>query len=277
MKINNLDCCKPKRRNQAFSGESLTSGKPENKKIYYKHFYEVPKEDVYNRSVMRAAKKAQNSGKMRIFRALPLISAALVGTSFAITQPGKLTEKLIEGLGFSIIMGMGQKTSLIKDKNIEQTQNEEGEGKTTSQDFKKSVIESGVVLASTMALLTAGVYALKGGKKLLDKLIPGAKENIKKIVSKDLQSLGNEINSSKLAKFSDNKINPFFEKHEILSDILPIATVISGAAGVSAGQAKLAQSIEKDFQRNIYFDYSNVRHAQKEARARFDKVDAKEF
>ena len=81
--------------------ESLRDSLSQNKGAKrYKHYEELSDDVLCARSIIKAHQEVEKSGKMRMFKAIPAISTAIITTSIAITQPGKLAAKAGAGLGF---------------------------------------------------------------------------------------------------------------------------------------------------------------------------------
>jgi hypothetical protein len=75
------------------------------------------------RSVLKANKDVQESNKMRLFKAMPELTTILLGTTIALTQPGKLAAKAGAGLGFLVLTSaLCAGSNAISDK-FEKTQN----------------------------------------------------------------------------------------------------------------------------------------------------------
>jgi len=267
MKINNIDCCKPKRR-LSFQSESRSNASG-SKKITYKHYWEMSQEDLYKRSVVRAGKKAEKSGKMRIFRALPLIGTSIIGASLALTQPGKTTSKIAAGLGF-----------LVFEKGLEDiykgsSKAYDNADETTKAGLGKESLAKGGLFALTGATMLMGsAIAAKGGKNIFSNL---SNSKTGKVIVKEVQKLKDEINTSKIGNILENTVDPFFEKHKTLSFLLPLTTMVAASLGVNKAQGKLASEINKTFTDDIQANYIKGRKSQMQMKAKFDKIDAKEI
>ena len=97
---NTTNCCKP-RKLTTFTG-SENSDKA-SRKVRYKHYEQMSDENLKLKSVLKAHREVQESSKMRLFKAMPEITTALIGTSLALAQPGKLAAKAGAGLGFLVL------------------------------------------------------------------------------------------------------------------------------------------------------------------------------
>jgi hypothetical protein len=107
MKINNISkCCKPRKASN-FTGNELTDNS--NKPMRFKHYEQMSHEDLCAYSIKKAHSEVMNSRKNKVREALPQITAALIGTSFAIAQPGKLSDKAKTGLGYFVLYNVVSK------------------------------------------------------------------------------------------------------------------------------------------------------------------------
>ena len=115
MQINEITkCCKPK----AMSSFKRCNASPDEGRVRYKHLETAPDEVLISRSIMKAHKEVANSGKMRLYKSLPAITTGIIATSLAITQPGKLSVKAAQGLGFlALSKGVDIASDIISKKS----------------------------------------------------------------------------------------------------------------------------------------------------------------
>lgn len=246
-----LKCCKPNRF-ISFKSEDL---KHSQGKAQYKHYEQMDDDVLALRSVIKAHKEVQNSNKMRLFKALPEITTALVGTTIALAQPGKLAAKAGAGLGFlaltKLIGAAGDKVIENKKQNKEQKPN------------TRKVLLTTAKVALGAAAVALGAVALKHSK------IPA-------FLQKEASQLAGEINNTKLGKLVENKLLPFTKKHskvvEVLGNVLPFGII--GASALT--QVKLGDSLSKNLKEKATFNYTKGKLIQQEARAHFDSIDAQE-
>ena len=98
MEITNISKCHKPYHSGTFKGSENVKGK-----VRYKHFEQLSDDVLSVRSILKAHKEVENSNKMRAFKAIPTLTTALIGTSIAIAQPGKLSKKMSAGLGFLML------------------------------------------------------------------------------------------------------------------------------------------------------------------------------
>ena len=247
--INNAtNCCKP-RKLTTFTG-SENSDKA-GRKVRYKHYEQMSDENLKLKSVLKAHREVQESSKMRLFKAMPEITTALIGTSLALAQPGKLAAKAGAGLGFLVL-------SDVLCKGVEVLSNKtENEQKETSP--LKTIAKVGLGLVG-VALAAKGVKSTKAYK------------NVSKFVKKEANQLAQEINNSKIGKFVEEKIVPFTKKHSTKFSLAPYAMI----AGSALAQLKLSDSLSNDIKEKASLNYQKGKLIQQQARAHFDSIDAQE-
>ena len=257
MQINSLTNCSKPRFFKTFTGNE-NSAKPR-----YKHYEQMSDEVLGMRSIIKAHHEVEQSGKMKLFKAMPGIATALIGTSIAMTQPGKFSAKAATGLGF---LAISQGTSAIVntvDQLVDKKANKENK-KTNST--KQKVI--GILAATTASTIaTVGVIAsVKNAKKL---------EPIKKFLSKEANQMANELNATKVGKFVNEKFNPFIEKHALAKATTFLAPAITLAAGIGT-QLGLAKSLSKDLKEKANENYVKGKFIQEIARKDFESINATE-
>ena len=264
---NNYNCRKPSNR-MVFKGNEESG--LQRKKVRYKHFEQMEDSVLKAHSVARAYQSTQESGKMRLFKAIPGITATIIGTSLALSQPGKLSAKAARGLGFLVLLKGADKIS----QSVYDSFNKKSNNETKD---KKALIKDSAIKFATAALACTGavigsLLLLKGGKSLLNKVNP----NISKFFKGEAKTLAKEINNSKVGKYFEKNINPFISKHQhkfdAASDIIPF---IAAFAGIKA-QDKLGQSLSKDLCIKAKENYEKGKIVQQLAKEKFDEIEAQE-
>lgn len=225
-----------------------------NRKPVYKKYYELNDTELAARSINKAMRTAQKSGKMQLLKALPFIATSVAATSLAISQPGKLSSKVNTGLGF---LALASGIDLLTEKFNNISKNK----KTSSDEKRKTALKA---LAATCIATMGAVKLTKNNK-------------VGKFIKNEISQFAKEIDSTKLAKFTEKKINPFLKNHKVLDFalgfVLPFVTVYK----TNALSNKLANSIDKDFQKNVALNFAKGKEIQKIARAHFDSIEAKEI
>lgn len=226
------------------------------RKTRYKHFEQLDDSAIMTRSIVKAHNDVKNSSKMRAYKAIPSIATGIIATSLALTQPGKLSAKAAVGLGFlALSAGIDGITEAINSH------------KNKTQDEK----------SKTFALL-GGITALGAGALALAKGMDNGKafNGIKKFFSKEASKLSEEINSTKLANFTDKHINPFIEKHPY--GALAGAVATTAITGIASGIAsnKLMLDISEDIKNKATDNFKKAKTIQQIAREHFDSIDAVE-
>lgn len=264
---NNLNCCKPRRQN-SFKGHEESS--PHNRKVRYKHFEQMDDNVLGAHSVARAYKSVEKSGKMRLYKAIPMIAATVIGTGLALSQPGKLSAKAAKGLGFLVLAkGVGEICDSVNETIEEKFVPKNNEVKN---NVKKTALKIAATIGSCALLAVGAVAALKGGNKILNKCAPGVLNFFKTEAS----LLSSEINNSKIGKFVEKTLNPFISKNQnkfnMASDVLPFLAVFAGIFT----QDKLSKSMSKDLVKKAEVNFNNGKIIQQIAREKFDAIDAQE-
>ena len=216
-------------------------------------------------SIAKANQTVKKSGKMQILKAMPAITTALIGTSLALTQPGKLSAKAATGLGFLVASKALSETYDTVSNTVDR--------KATDKNPKQKISTKLGAYATSVVALTLGAIAItKGSKALFNKALKPAG----KFIKKEAQQLANEINNTKLAKFVDNTLNPFIEKHpkatKAFSILAPIGALIAGCST----QINLAKDISKDFKKEANKNFIKGKLIQDIARKEFDSINALE-
>ncbi len=256
--INRIDC-NPKRISFTNKGESNSS----KEKVRYKHYEEMNDDVLKLRSIINAHREVEKSGKMRFFKAIPAITTGLIGLSIGLTQPGKLSSKLASGLGFLALVGIGNglfnKIDNVIDKKY-------AKNKKANQ-YKKPMEKLGYYLVGT-SLLVAGLLNIK---KLanIEKLKP-----VSNFISKEANTLAEEINSTKLAQKVDETLNPFMQRHKDTNMTLSILSpfLILGASALTG--VKTADSLSNDIKEKAEYNYNKGKIVQALAKKHFDSLDA---
>ena len=246
--INTTNCCKP-RRFGTFTGNE--NSEKTGRRVRYKHYEQMSDEALKLRSVLKAHKDVQESNKMRLFKAMPEITTALIGTSIALAQPGKLAAKAGAGLGFLVL------TDVIC----------KGAELITKHSLKDKDEYSPLEAVAKVGLAVAGTaLAIKGVKstKVFDKA--------SKFIKKEATQLAKEINETKLGKFVEEHVAPFTQKHATKFSLAPYGVIAASALG----QIQLSKGLSKDIKEQASLNYQKGKLIQKEARAHFDSIDAEE-
>ncbi len=230
MKVNLIDCCKPKRKfSPAFSGNSEEK-KP---RILVKHYETMPDDVLERLSLIKAQAQVEKSAKMRVLKAIPLVGATILTTSIALSQPGKLSAKAANGLGFLALTGIATKLANFVNK------------KNEAKDNKEAALRSMAAIGGVFI----GAAALAKGKDVVSKALP----NLTNFISKDATKLANEIDTSKFGDFFNKTINPILEKDKsklalALTPVATLATSLLAGFGLSKGIAKdLSQKAKENY------------------------------
>ena len=167
------------------------NSREQKRNVRYKHYEQMDDKTLKAYSIARAYKKTQNSSKMHLLRAIPLIATTLIGTSLALSQPGKLSAKAAIGLGFLTLAKSTNEISDVVDEVIDEKFVTQKQDKNTN--IKKNLLKLGATLTTVLAVAGAGAFAVKNGKKLLTKIAPKTTNFFKGEVSQ----LTREINNTK--------------------------------------------------------------------------------
>ena len=266
MQINNLNCCKP-RKFMNFKGHEETA--QQRRKPRYKHYEQMSDNVLEAYSVMHAHKSVEKSGKMRLFKAIPLIATTIIGTSLALSQPGKLSAKAIVGLGF---LTLAKSANDISD-TVNDVIDKKFDNRQKNANTKKSLLKIGSTIATCAAVAVGSIALVKSGKKVLNGINP----NVANFFKGEATKLASEIDETKLGKFVENTLNPFISKHEnkinIIADTIPFVT----AFGAITAQSKLSKSLSKDFRKTAQETFLKGKMIQQVAKQNFDSVDAQEI
>ncbi len=249
MQINNIaltadKCIKPHRLT-GFEGNNNSTNK---RKVRYKHYEELSDDVLKARSIIKAHQDVQNGGKMRLYKALPAIATGIVTTSLAITRPGKLSDKLVTGLGFLATLAGFRAINDIafSDKDTER---------------KKGFATLGALTAIGIGISAVGKNA-------------GNTKSVSKFLTKEAKQLAKEINKTKLAKYSNDFIEPLIEKRPKLAAVTPLITVAAASVGNAFASVGLLKGISKDISTKACQNYEKGKLIQQIARNHFDSVDA---
>ncbi len=270
MQINNLlNCCKPRH-----FGNSATESCPEGKRLRYKHYEEMDNDTLSKLCLKKAYDTAQNSKKMRIRNLIPALAVGAIGTSVAITQPGKLANKLAYGLGFlAITGGVGALSKKVTSLADEIGSVKKGNGKDDSANKKAARFG---FTAGFLAMGTA-LLALCSAPKLMASMATKHPQNkLIRFIASEKDKLAAEINDSKLGKFVENKLNPFLKKNPKTEKALDIFAPIAAVLGFVPIYSKLTKSISDDIRKNATDNFFKAKLIQKKAKEHFDKIEAQE-
>jgi len=247
MKINSI------KNNYNMSPGSFVGEK--NRKPVYKKYYELNDTELAARSINKALKTAENSGKMHLLNALPLITTSITAISLGISQPGKLSNKINMGLGF---LALASGIDLLTDNFNKISQNKKLDSETRKNTALKSLCALAIATMSATGLFKKN-------------------NSINKFIKKEGAQFASEINATKLAKFTDAKLTPFFKKHKILEFALGFIAPTVIMYKTKTIQNKLKQNIDNDFKQNVALNFAKGKEIQKIARAHFDSIDAQEI
>ena len=95
-------------------------------------------------------------------------------------------------------------------------------------------------------------------------------------IQREAQQLTKEINETKLAKFMDEKIVPFAQKHKKATTITKAVAPFAVMAGSLATQIGLADSLSEDIKEKATLNFIKGKKIQAQAREHFDSIDAQE-
>ena len=246
-----INCCKPNRY-ISFKGEEKNNS-PE-RKVRYKHYEQMSDELLALRSVLKAHEEVQESNKMRLFKAVPEITTALIGTTIALTQPGKLAAKAAAGLGF---LALSKVVNVVGDKIIESNKKQDDE------NASKKVLKTIAKIALGAGAIALGAVALKNSKA-------------SNFLKKEAGQLAKEINSTSLGKLVEEKVLPFTTKHAKAIDTFGAFAPLGIIGASSLAQLKLADSLAKDIEEKTKSNFIKGKLIQSQARAHFDSIDAQE-
>ena len=254
-----INCCKPNRFTTFKGTEHSDSPRG---KVRYKHFEQMNDDVLRLRSVLKAHKDVQESNKMRLFKAMPEITTILLGTTIALTQPGKLAAKAGAGLGFlALTSALCAGSNAIADK-FEKNEHKEKEPLTAKK----------VVKAVALTACAAGVGALAYVGAKNSKVVKKAT----KFISSEITQLTNEINDTKLAKFFEEKVTPFAQKHSKVVNAARNIAPLGILVGSIASEVALADSLSEDIKEKAKANYAKGKTIQAQARAHFDSIEAEE-
>ena len=264
MQINSLECCRPKRRINTFTGEYNSENK---KRMRRKHYKQMNDDVLATRSVIKAHKEVAQSPKGQLIKAMPNISTSLILTSLALAQPGKLSAKAAAGLGFlalfkSIDSTLNTTNEVIEKcfKNVKPTEETEK---------NKLFLKVGTFFGTAATLSLLAFVGIKSGKKIANKHFAP----VVNFAKKEAATLANEIDNTKLGKFFENKVLPFSQKHKKLMSGLKTFAPLGLLIGSMGAQAKLINSASKDIKNKSFENYVKGKLIQEKAREDFDKLE----
>lgn len=266
MQINSLDCCRPKRRINNFTG-NYDSDK---KRMPHKHYEQMSDDMLGIRSVIKAHNEVKHSPKGQLLKNMPKITTAFVLTSLALTQPGKLSAKAAAGLGFlTLFKSMDITYNAVNQTIDEHYKNAEP---TKENEKNKFFLKTGSFLLTTAILSASAAVGLKAGKKIADKHFG----TVANFVKKEAATLANEIDNTKLGKFFSKVVEPFAKKHQKTANaaktILPFGFLAIGMGT----QNILSKSFKEDVKNKSFDNFIKGKLIQAKAREEFDKIDAEE-
>lgn len=270
MIINNISKC---RKPRCFTGQEVESStvSANNGKKRYKHFEEMSNDVLMLKSARNAQRDMENSSKVKLKKAMPLIGTALIGTSLAITQPGKLSAKTMTGLGYLFVAnGLSTIVNQVS-KSVDDTYmlNElkhpemSDDSKVQNQKLLSKII---LTILAAAGAVGAGIGAVKAIQKGDGKAA--------KFIQKEAKQLANEINSTKISKFIEANIKPITKKHPKLTFVSKMMLPIGAFATAIFGDKKLKESISNDSREKTLDYFEKGKEIQNNARKHFDTIDA---
>ena len=249
-----LNCCKPKRFS-TFTGSE--NSKFKERKVTAKHYHQMSDDVLSLHSVVKAHKEVENSAKMRLYKAMPEITTALVATSLALTQPGKLSAKAGAGLGFLVLSSamsvVGDTVSKIASKN-----------KNKEEQNTKDKIKAFALGAATVAVGALAVFGAKNTKFF---------NKASNFIAQDVKKLADEVNNSKFGKFVEKRIQKNQKELSTAGFLAPFGVI----AGSFLGQIALADSLSQDIKEKAQKNFLKGKLIQQQAKAHYDSIDAKEI
>ena len=222
-------------------------------------------EDLCAYSIKKAHSEVMNSRKNKVREALPQITAALIGTSFAIAQPGKLSDKAKTGLGYFVLYNVIGKMLNASREVVDKAKVEDNN--------KKEALTLGVFALSALAFYKGKDILKHVGSKALEKVAKPVFEFAKN----EKDKLVKEVNNTKLGKFVEAKVNPFEKRHaDFMTGVVGTALPIGLLFGAPVVDGVMQNSLSKDIKEKAQLNYEKGRAIQKIAKEHFDKIDAKE-
>ena len=97
-----------------------------------------------------------------------------------------------------------------------------------------------------------------------------------RFIASEAQQLTKEINETKLAKFFEEKVTPFTQKHSKAVNIARNVAPLGIMVGSIASEIALADSLSNDIKEKAKANYAKGKAIQAQARAHFDAIDAEE-
>lgn len=105
MRINHITSCLKSRdfgnynefKEHKTSLDSMSRGK-----VRYKHYEELCDEALRARSILKAQQEVENGGKMRLYKAAPIINSMIAVTGLTIAQSKNVYSSMPKGLGFLV-------------------------------------------------------------------------------------------------------------------------------------------------------------------------------
>ena len=267
MQINNLNCCRPKRHINNFTGNYNSEDK---QRMRRKHYEEMSDDVLKARSVVKAHYEVKHSPKGQLLNAMPKITTSLILTSLALTQPGKLSAKAAAGLGFLALFKGLDSTFDSSNKAVDKLFKKNETNKDNKKNKTAIKMATFALTSATLSLLA--FVGVKSGKKIADKHFAPAIDFFKKEAS----TLAGEIDNTKLGKFFETKVAPFTEKHKKLTNIAKITAPFGILAGSLGTQVALMKSVSNDVKEKSINNYIKGKLIQQQAREDFEKIDAVE-
>jgi len=250
-----INCCKPNRfiPFKSIEERSENSGR----KPRYKRFVQMSDDVLSLKSIIKAHDEVSQSNKMRLFTALPHITTALLGTTIALAQPGKLAARAAAGLGFLALTNVVSDGISFVARKVD----------SKKENKNKTLKDFAIGTAQTVGAIGIGALALVGIKKASNS----------KFLKNEAIQLAKEINETKLGKIVEEKLNPFVQKNASKFSKFMTYAPLGIALGSTSAQVGLANSLSNDIKVKAVENFAKGKYIQAQARAHFDSIDAEEI
>lgn len=223
---------------------------------YRKQFDGISKlsdEQILQISAQKTQEDVNKSKTAKLYKALPaMVAATLMGIS-AVSQPGKLSNKMRAGaatggylVGANLILNTAGK---IWNKLKEQKNNTSENKKDKMNPFIKVALQ----VAGSIGVIVAGFYAIAKGKQGLVKTFPKTAENLTKF-GKDVAEKLNKSKAQNLVQNVSNKYQGFITKHpsfkNVAANAFP-ATLLAYFVASFGLSSKLNEKANENFTQNV--------------------------
>lgn len=234
----------------------------------YKHFEQLDDDTLMIKSVLQACRDVEQGSKMKLYKAMPAIATGILGTTAAITRPGKLSSKIASGAGFFVGVIALNKISKKADELV--NKNQKNTDETAKNRFGKDATSAGLTLLGSALALFGACFAGKNIANAVNKSSSG----FAKILKNDKAELAKEINSTKLGKFVEKTIMPFEKEHANTFCAAAFASSLITLLAYPLVQTKLHSDLSNDIQNKAIYNFTKGKLIQEQARADFDKINA---